>query len=137
MSTYQEGYDAGYAAGYADGQQNILQMKQDELRNALQAAMDARVEAVLRECGIAPLPEQQLRERIAAKKAFAAVLLADTPAKRMMVCDAEAKPVYQGRLVHCASCGKPVGDSPVQKDEYGCIFLYCSPQCRDYHAVGA
>jgi hypothetical protein len=50
---------------------------------------------------------------------------------------AGSKPVYQGRDTLCASCGKPVGDSPVQKQEYEHIFLYCSTQCRDYHAVGA
>jgi hypothetical protein len=46
-------------------------------------------------------------------------------------------PVYQGRDTLCASCGKPVGDSPVHKQEYNHVFLYCSTQCRDYHAVGA
>jgi hypothetical protein len=70
---------------------------------------------------------EQDAEAMAIKKAHAEFLLnGPVPAY-----------AYQGKLVMCASCGSPIGDSPVQKQEYNHIFLYCSTNCRDYHAVGA
>jgi hypothetical protein len=121
---YTAGYDAGYKAGFIAGDKHAQTHEQARkgllpLHNdGTQAVQDYMDELLAEE-------RADAEDKIRAKKAAADILLNG------------GVPVYQGRDNLCASCGKPVGDSPVQKQEYSHIFLYCSENCRDYHAVGA
>jgi hypothetical protein len=77
-------------------------------------AINACIDALLKNIDI-PVAGSEGYSTAAGKRAFAEVLMADTP-----------MPVYQGVDTLCAHCGQPTHNAV----DTG-IFVYCSIACRD------